>query len=195
MPSYDADWYAEAMTSEGARALEPLERSPWLQLYEEATKLIPVNAEVIDLGCGTGRFIELLFRNKHYGKVTGVDFSEQVLEAARRYTRGRPVEYQLCDLNNWRQPETFAGNTVFVCLEVLEHLEYDLDLIGRIPPEHRLIFSVPNFDSASHVRWFHGVGDVWHRYERLLTFESWRLLRHGEKATHLVEARLKSDSW
>lgn len=196
MPSFDAAWYDEAMTSEGSRALEPLESSPWQQLYQEAALLVRnTNALVIDLGCGTGRFVEQLYRNGHQAKVIGVDFAPEVLHAARRYTRKRPAEYELCDLTQWQPPAVRPGNTIFTCLEVLEHLEDDLELVRRIPPAHTFIFSVPNFESASHVRWFRGAGDVWARYDRLLELRAWRLLLHGDKATHLVEAIRRKDSW
>ena len=192
---FDAAWYDEAMATEGARALEPLESSPWLQLYQAAAKLIANNREVVDLGCGTGRFIEQLYRYGHYGNVTGVDFAPAVLEEARAYTRGRPAEYQLADLADYKAPFPLPGGIVFTCLEVLEHIHDDLSLVERIPPGRTFVFSVPNFQSQSHVRWFHGVGDVFFRYSHHLEFVSWRLLRHGDKATHLLETVRRSDGW
>lgn len=196
MPLHDAAWYDEAMASEGALAMEVLENSPWLQLYEAAAKLVTNrSAAIVDLGCGTGRFIEQLYRNHHQGHAVGVDFAPAVLDAARRYTRKRPATYELCDLRQWKAPFPLPGNTIFTCLEVLEHIEDDLDLVRRIPPGHTLVFSVPNFESASHVRWFHGAGDVWERYSPLLSMESWQILVHGDKATHVCKAFRRHDSW
>lgn len=45
-------------------------------------------------------------------------------------------------------------------LEVLEHLSKDRKVLMRLPKRSRIIFSVPNFDSASHVRVFHSEEDV-----------------------------------
>lgn len=191
---FDATWYDTAMTDPEALAMLPLEESPWLSMYEQLAALIAPHEEVVDLGCGTGRFLELLRRREHYARMTGVDWSMAALTEAGQYTSDVP-EFELADLREWQPDPNRAGNTVYVCSEVLEHLEDDLDLVRRIPPGHRLLLTVPNFHSASHVRVFPNVGDLWDRYAALLAFRSWRLVGTDRHSIHIAETVRRSDAW
>lgn len=197
--TYTAEWYDVAMTEPEAPAMLSLEESPWLSLYEALAEMIEPHEEVVDLGCGTGRFIELLRRNGHYAQITGVDWSVAALEEAFRYVgvNGgvRAPTFQRTDLTEWQPEAERGGNTVYVCTEVLEHLEDDRGLVRRIPPGHRLLFSVPNFDSESHLRTFRNVGDIWDRYATLLRFIFWRLLGEERKGIHVCETIRRADSW
>lgn len=200
MASYTADWYDQAMCSRGAPAMLPLEESPWLPMYEVLAAMIAPNEEVVDLGCGTGRLAELLYRHDHYGKITGVDWSETALAEARNYATPKnrdaaPPAWLLADLAEWEPDPDRAGNTVYVCSEVLEHLTDDLDLVRRIPPGHPFLFTVPNFHSQSHLRLFPRVGDVWERYAGLLIFRSWRMVGTERKGIHVLETLKREDAW
>lgn len=197
--TFTAEWYDTAMTEPDAPAMLPLEESPWLPMYEALVAMIQENEEVVDLGCGTGRFIELLRRNKHDAPITAIDWSPAAIEEAFAYFGGngskQTTSFRLEDLNEWEPDPERAGNTVYVCSEVLEHLGDDLGLVTRIPPGHRFLLTVPNFDSESHVRVFVGAGDVWERYAGLLTFRSWRMVGTERKGIHVVETVRRSDAW
>jgi trans-aconitate methyltransferase len=191
----EADFYDVAMTEEGSPAMLPLEMSPWLPLYEEACGWIPAPHPVVDLGCGTGRFLECLGCGVHYGAVEGVDFSPSALKEAARIL---PDDIQLtnADLRGWEPSPKRPGNTTYVALEVLEHLEDDLSLVRRIPPGHQLILSVPNYESESHLRTFRNAGDIWARYANLLEFRRWSLVSIDDrKSIHLVDSIRRTDSW
>jgi len=69
----------------------------------------------------------------------------------------------------------------YVCLEVLEHLDDDCDLIGKLPAGARLILSVPSFESDTHVRWFDSFDDVTGRYDGLLDFTETVVLPVGDE--------------
>lgn len=171
----------------------PLESSPWLPLYVAAAEMVSWDAgPVVDLGCGTGRFARLL--TDRGVPVSGVDFGEAAIRSARDYAKD--ASFEVCDLRVW-EPGPVEGATVFTCLEVLEHLEDDLDLVGRVPGGHRLIFSVPSYPSESHVRVFRHVADVFARYERLVDVTAWRALDMGPvgRRIHLVDSRRRADSW
>lgn len=196
--TYNAEWYDAAMVEEGALAMLPLEESPWLPMYEALAAMIEPHEEVVDLGCGTGRFIELLRRRGHYAQITGVDWSAAALEEAFEYVEARGIampRFHREDLREWEPDADHAGNTVYVCSEVLEHLEDDLGLVQRIPPGHRLLLTVPNFSSESHLRIFPRVGDVWERYAGLLTFHSWRMVGTERHGIHVVETVRRADAW
>lgn len=172
----------------------PLSESPWLLLYDAAAEMVSWDTgPVVDLGCGTGRFARLL-TDRGVPAVWGVDFSEAAIRSARDYAKD--ASFEVADLRTW-EPGVIDGATVFTCLEVLEHLEDDLDLVGRVPGGHRLIFSVPSYPSESHVRVFRHVGDVFARYERLVDVTAWRALDMGPvgRRIHLVDSRRRADSW
>jgi 2-polyprenyl-3-methyl-5-hydroxy-6-metoxy-1,4-benzoquinol methylase len=54
-----------------------------------------------------------------------------------------------------------------VCMEVLEHIERDRELIQRIAPGARCLCTVPNFPYKSHVRHFRNEQEVHQRYGEL----------------------------
>lgn len=197
---YDAAWYDWAMTEPDAPAMLPLEESPWLAVYTEVAQWIDPHEEVVDLGCGTGRFVELLYRRGHYARVTGVDWSEAALAEAAGYARPQHHEavqpvWQQTPLEEWKPDPLRAGNTVYTCIEVLEHLDDDRELVSRVPPGHRLLLTVPNFDSESHLRVFRSVSDVWERYDRLVDIRRWVMVGSGRQGVHVVETRRRATSW
>jgi trans-aconitate methyltransferase len=192
---YGAHWYDVAMTEPDAPAMLPLEESPWLPVYQALSRMIEPHEEVVDLGCGTGRFVAQLRRNEHYAKITGIDWSLRALDEATRYNQPGEVPFLLQDLDEWEPDPDRAGNTVFVCSEVLEHLKEDLGLVGRVPPGHRFLFTVPNFHSPAHVRVFSHVGDIWSRYAGLLVFLSWRMVGTERHGIHVLESVRRADAW
>jgi 2-polyprenyl-3-methyl-5-hydroxy-6-metoxy-1,4-benzoquinol methylase len=186
------------MTDPGEPAMLDLLDSPWLELYRQASWWIPSNHHVVDLGCGTGRFAEQLRRGGH-DTYLGLDFSPAAVDECRRYVpefdkdTGWHGEFQVADLREWESGD-IPGNTVFTCLETLEHLEDDLDLVRRVPVGHVLVFSVPNYGGEAHLRTFQNVGDAWSRYGHLLEFLNWSRLGGEQYQIHLYRA-VRRASW
>jgi 3' terminal RNA ribose 2'-O-methyltransferase Hen1 len=82
---------------------------------------------VIDLGCGIGRLTEALARDARYEAVTGVDYSRDALEAARRRI-ARTLRAPQCrrvtfieGLLTHRNP-AYVGYDAAAVVEVIEHL-------------------------------------------------------------------------
>lgn len=193
--SATAEFYDEAMTAPDAPAMLALADSPWRPIYEEAARWIPHGHPVVDLGCGTGRFADELLQHGHEGGYTGVDFSPAALAEARAYLGDTPALVEQ-DLTTWQPDPQRAGHTTYVSLEVLEHLDDDLDLVRRVPPGHQFVFSVPNYDSAAHVRVFPNVADVFGRYQRYAAFRRWSLVVLSEqRAIHVCDTTRRLDSW
>lgn len=88
--------------------------------------LIP--GSVLDIGCGSGRFIDFLSKDRDY---TGLDISHLAIKGAEE--RHPDLKFSVKDIVTW-EPEGFYDN-VF-CWTTLEH----------IPPEH--IETVANKISA-----------------------------------------------
>lgn len=202
MTVYEAAWYDEVMVEDGSPAMLPLEESGWEPLYREAASWIAAGEDVVDLGCGTGRFgHQLALIDGRYGGFVGIDFSQAALDEADRYLAryggDQPYELRREDLREWTPSPTRAGGCVYVSLETLEHLEDDVDLVRRVPPGHRLILSLPNYDSEAHLRTIRNAGDLWERYGHLLTFRRWSLVDLGGDRwrVHLCDTVRRGDSW
>lgn len=197
MTAVEADFYDTDIQNPESLAMRPLWESPWLPLYLEVAGWIENDKPIVELGCGTGRFAALLAERRHNADYQGIDFSPLAIDAAR--DQGTGFEFEVGDLRDWAPEEHISGDTVFVCLETLEHLDNDKALIARIPPGHRLILSVPNFDSKAHVRHFTSPAQIWQRYQPLLLFRRWSYIDYADgrpgRAIHLVETVRRSESW
>jgi trans-aconitate methyltransferase len=184
-----ASWYDEVLP--GSRALDPLEASSALPVYQAARAML-TRDPIIDLGCGTGRFAELLHRSG-FSKYRGFDFAPSVVEEARSYCTA--FEFDVADVRGWEHGPDLPDVCCYVLLEVLEHLDDDYDALRRIPPGCPIVFSVPNFWSASHVRRYAQPGDVFARYGTLLDFSAWQSVAFPTpgRRVHVFQAERRAD--
>lgn len=129
---------------------------------------VSLEEPIIDLGCGIGSFAKYL---KEFGfkKYVGIDFSEKAINRAKE----RFPEYRfICGnlITDKLSRKIIKKEKVFVCFEVLEHIEEDKKLIDIIPEKSLFIFSVPNISGHGHVRWFENLEQVEKRYNDMLVF-------------------------
>ena len=138
---------------------------------------------VLDIGCGSGQVASML-RDRGLESYCGIDFSRKRIAWARetcpefRFVRG-----DFFEVEELRSTEYDA----VVCTEVLEHIDDDLGLLGRIPAGTRVIASVPNFLGPAHVRAFDSCEEVVERYGSL--FEGLQvdpIVRSAEGRTHFL---------
>ena len=73
---------------------------------------------VLEIGCGTGKNTEWL--SKRTNDLTAVDFSEGMLEQARKKITDTHVNFQQADIT---KPWNFKRSTLIICSLVLEHIE------------------------------------------------------------------------
>jgi len=123
---------------------------------------------VLEVGCGTGGFAQLLM-DKTSLNYRGFDFSEVAVESAKART-GRPEAFSVANATIRSSYEGCDYDCV-VCTEVLEHIEQDLDTIAHWKPGIFCECSVPNFDSETHVRYFKSEAEVVNRYKALIDIE------------------------
>lgn len=144
-----------------------LRYAPWFPLWEFAARWIKDNSleRVVDLGCGIGPIARLLDGAVRY---TGYDFSAVAIKRACNELRG-PCEanFVVRDLNQFDGSEFDGADGVVAC-EVFEHLDDDLALVAKLPMGIPLLFTVPNFMMATHVRRFITELEVVRRYQGLV---------------------------
>lgn len=159
-----AKYYDDIFESSPAYAVAP-HLTPWAHIWWEVDMLIERDARVLDLGCGPGHLGEWLAPS--VASYMGVDFSSIAISQARSRCAHFPhVQFRVGDL---REVWGDAEYDVVVCCEVLEHIEADLEIVARVPSDMRMIFTVPDFDDAGHVRHFADVEQVQARYSHLFT--------------------------
>lgn len=183
MNALEASWYNAALP--GSRAMSPLEESSSLPLYEAAADLIDTSLPVVDLGCGTGRFAELL-RRRGVQTYAGLDFAADAIDEARRYCRAPGFSFHVADLRT--APLMFISAT-YVLLEVLEHLDDDRGLLARLRRGAPIVISVPDFWSASHVRVFPQVAAAVERYKEsvFVTYSKTMSFPGSDNLIHLIK--------
>lgn len=143
--------------------------SPWLSVYAMTAEfLATATGAIMDIGCGTGRFARLL-SERNERDYFGFDFSPARIDEACRYTPG--MRFEVADAKNEAVRQRFADFERFAILEFLEHIEDDLEMIADIPQGALVVFSVPSYDSAGHVRHFTSVEEVVRRYGELLELD------------------------
>jgi SAM-dependent methyltransferase len=138
----DADyWDGEAPTFDaepdhGLR--DPAVRAAWQRLL---LPLLPPDAVVADLGCGTGTLAVLLAEAGH--RVVGVDLAPRMLEVARAKAAAAGVAAELL-LGDAADPPLAAGSVdVVLCRHVLWALPDPTEALRRwvslLKPEGRLV--------------------------------------------------------
>lgn len=102
--------------------------------------LPPVNAEVLDLGCGVGKTTRVLSENGL--KVTGVDISDGLLTEAKK--RAPELNFVKGDMRELRLPScSFDGvfaQASLVHLETMEDVERTLSEIHGVLKENGIFF-------------------------------------------------------
>jgi peptidoglycan/xylan/chitin deacetylase (PgdA/CDA1 family)/glycosyltransferase involved in cell wall biosynthesis len=74
-----------------------------------------------------------------------------------------------------------------------EHIEYDLELIRRLPPNSRFIFCVAGFDDPEHFRLFTSAAQIRERYSALLSISRIEPLGSSDRK-YVCEARVRPEA-
>jgi trans-aconitate 2-methyltransferase len=115
----------------------------------------PAPATVADLGCGPGNATALLARRWTQARVTGVDSSPQMIEAAAKHALPGRLEFRLGDLRELTADRLGGTVDVLITNATLQWVPGHLDLLPRlvdlVAPGGTFALGVPgNFDSPSH---------------------------------------------
>lgn len=98
-------------------------------------------ARVLDLGCGEGRLLQALLKEKQFAEIVGMDVSHRALEIARdrlHYDRLPPVQKERLRLLHGSliyRDQRLAGFDAAAVVEVIEHLD-----AARLAAFERVLF-------------------------------------------------------
>jgi SAM-dependent methyltransferase len=170
----DANWYDAAYTAIDAYHAPYWESHYYFLWCVIADRLRRERLRrIVDIGCGPGQFASCLFDMAEIEQYTGLDFSPKAVELARQFCpRGTFVvgDATTTDL------AAKTPHDAIVCMEVLEHVPTDADVLRQFTTGSRCLCTVPNFDYPSHVRYFKTVDDVRDRYAKFFDrFDVWAL--------------------
>lgn len=156
-------------------------KSWYFPMWKLVINHIKSDAGILEIGCGSGQFAEMLFdsgfnRENYYG----FDFSEDGIAWCKRLGEQFSVGNAL-DAREY----SVAYDTV-ICLEVLEHINEDLRLLGNIKRGALVIASVPESWDPAHVRVFTTEESIVERYGKIISIESiesygYRFIFKGKK--------------
>lgn len=146
--------------------------------WKEVCKIIEKEnfEKVIDIGCGPGQFAEYLTGKLSNVEYVGLDFSEIAIKLAKE--RCPHLHFSCEDVRNYTSEKT-NKETVYVMLEVLEHIKDDIGLLQLLPPGANVIFSVPNFDSFGHVRFFKNYNEIKEHFIKTLEISTFKNILIG----------------
>jgi len=173
-------------------AVGPYWRSPYYYLWcVIADRLTPLDGRgVLDIGCGTAQLGELLTA-RGLRRYVGFDFSGARVMAARERTE---LDVRVADAYTTELLTDAEYDTV-VCTEFLEHIDGDLEVLGRLRDGVRVIATVPSFPSDGHVRHFRDENEVIARYGGLirdLSVSRW--VHAGDQTLFLLDGVVRTSA-
>ena len=136
----------------------------YFEMWKKVFEYVDYLDEILEIGCGTGQFAQMLIDS---GKITtyyGIDFSEVAIEKSIE----RCGKY--FGLHDARKPLPVDYNTV-ICLETLEHIDNDILVLKNIKSGTKFIGSVPIANDPAHVRVFQTSKSIKKRYRNLINIE------------------------
>lgn len=142
----------------------------YTEMYNEVISNLTKDDKILELGCGTGQLAEMIIKGG-FKYVQGVDFSDEAIKIAKQRIQ---ADFFLCDLNLYR---FYIDYDTVIATEVFEHITTDLEIISRLKKGTKVIFSVPNYNNAAHVRFFETSEAVSERYGSL--FEDYKVATIG----------------
>jgi 2-polyprenyl-3-methyl-5-hydroxy-6-metoxy-1,4-benzoquinol methylase len=137
---------------------------------------------IADFGCGPGQFPNYLV-DEGFKLSYGTDFSEVAIEKSKELLPEH--KFYVCDMYKKDTYTKHKYNTA-ICLEVLEHLTNDFKFFEYLPKGCKIIVSVPNFDSISHVRYFKDLNEVKKRYKDQMKIQGGKTIYLGNKQIFIL---------
>ncbi|ONI44405.1 hypothetical protein AN640_05605 [Candidatus Epulonipiscium fishelsonii] len=165
--------------------------TPYYGTWKEAIrKLIFLNRNIsiIDIGCGVGQFANMLF-DYGFTNYKGLDYSQEAINMAQQTNTEHKSKFQCGDA---LIHSIFEENYNLVILfEILEHVNADIKLMQRISKNSKVLFSVPNFPSKYHVRYFENKKEVVNRYKPYIKILDIQVIHLNKKSVLYLVCGIK----
>lgn len=168
-------WYDGVYTNKHSVYRRPVEESGYYNLYKTARDFLPENrnTRILELGCGSGQLASLLLATG-YINYLGVDFSKVAIGLAKRHAP--KTEFRCMDFATAEAQGLLKQFDSYMAIEVLEHINKDLELLTAIPIGKQIILSVPSSAYTSHVRVFKDLASVNLRYNKVMSIDKTAVL-------------------
>jgi tRNA (uracil-5-)-methyltransferase TRM9 len=140
-------------------------RRSWPPGFDLILPYVPPGANVLDLGCGNGRFLAFLAAREWHGRYLGVDNDPHLLSLAREvahHCSGIESAFLQVDLTDdlaWRTSLAGSPPVRIICLAVLHHIpgrgnraRLLAGCAALLPPSGLLILSTWQFLGAQRLR-------------------------------------------
>lgn len=133
-----------------------------LARYLWARELLPRGeANVLDLGCGSGYGSHILAEARPDARVTGIDYDAQAVEHARRHHQLANLSFAVGDPTAWERTIGSSRFDAIACFDVIEHVQHrELLLeavVEHLHPHGELFFSTPCASNTNNLKpgWEH----------------------------------------
>ena len=136
----------------------------YYEMWKKVISYLHRSDVILEIGCGTGQFAEMLFDHIDHNSYMGFDFSKVAIQKAIE----RNGEYFF--LYDARKPFGGDYNTI-ICLETLEHIDNDIIVLKNLKSGTKFIGSVPIGNDPAHVRVFQTSKSIKKRYRNLINIE------------------------
>lgn len=108
-----ADIYDDATEKEGAW-------TPPLYIYERLKNTVNNDTRILDIGIGTGKAIDSIYKSNNYSSITGVDVSTKMLEKCKN----KYPEINLIEISSIKDLASFQDKyDLIICSGTLEFIE------------------------------------------------------------------------
>ncbi len=160
--------YYDSVFEQSKKYKLPPEQTVYIDVWQEVIKLVKKEkcCSILDLGCGPGQFASYVAQKLPNVSYTGLDFSEKAIDIANNMHSQYKFIQQKLPCNNLDKITNFD---VIIALEILEHINDDLQTLQNIPTNTFVVSSVPNFFSYGHVRYFSSAQEVEKRYGKFFS--------------------------
>lgn len=135
----------------------------YINIWNKALQFIKgiESPKIIDIGCGPGQFANLLFDNNIFD-YKGIDYSKEAIKIAKTLNSTLSSNFYID--NAYTSSIFMEEYNIVTLFEVLEHMDEDIKIINRIKKGAVVLFSVPNYMSKGHVRYFSSKDEISNRY-------------------------------
>lgn len=123
--------------------------------------------DVLEIGAGFGHAAEKFIKEFKLESYTGYEFSECFNELRDRIKSTGFFNYKIYNYD-FQQESIFSGYDCVIALEILEHINKDLEFLEKLDHGTWVFFSVPSTYSRFHVRFFPFPISVHFRFQSLL---------------------------